>query len=223
MAGKGRVADTHVAYFRECRLEGCQKLGFELGVDLVSRIAVFHIAADVSVEEDRVGDPVAVFAEATDRDVYIYSRSLVHYSEGDRGRRAVFVPDDLLGIEIVNSLILGGVARECKALTDQFEYLGDVLAQVPVEQRRLRGHVVGVFARLSAEVYDLALLDDYHTLAFGYGDYRAVGNDIVIASVVSVSLLAFDNKNICRNRITVEILLPLVAEYAAGAYQSCRN
>ena len=66
---------------------------------------------------------------------------------------------------------------------------------------------------------DLALLDDDHALAVVDGDQRAVGNDIVLALGVGrtggSALPALLHQDILIQRVTVEILAPLIRKHAA--------
>ena len=71
------------------------------------------------------------------------------------------------------------IDKNTEALADILEGVENILAQLAVEQRRLGRGIIFEFARLRAELRDLALIDDDHALAVGDGDHRAVGNDVV--------------------------------------------
>ncbi len=103
----------------------------------------------------------------------------VDHAERDGVRRAELVVDQLLGVEIVDPLILSGVAAVSKALADRLEGLLDALAEVAREDRRLGRAVVCKFAGLGADLDDLALLDDDHALTVGDGDAGTVRYDVV--------------------------------------------
>ena len=211
-------------FFRKTKPK-VEQLGFELAVEPVTGEAVGDVAADVGVEEDRVADAVAVFAEAADGDVDVDARALVDDAERHRRRRTVFVADELLGIEVVDALVLGRLTAEGEALADVFEGGEDVLAQLAAEQRRLRRGIVFEFAGLRAELGDLALIDDDHALAVGNRDDGAVGDDVVralrVAAAAGGPLLAADSHDAFRKRITIEILKPLIGHHAARGAQSC--
>ena len=68
------------------------------------------------VEENRVADAVAVFAEAANGDVDVDARALVDDAERNRRRRTVFVADELFGIEVVDALVLRGSPPKVKRL-----------------------------------------------------------------------------------------------------------
>ena len=71
VARKRRVADAHVGNLRKCRLKRGQKFGFQLSIQTVAGIALPNIAADVRVEQNRVANAVAVFAEAANGDINV--------------------------------------------------------------------------------------------------------------------------------------------------------
>ena len=99
MAGECGIADAHVGNLCKRGLKRGKQLGLELTVEAVSCVVLAHIAADVRVEQNRVADAIAVFAEAADGNVDVNACPLVNDAEGDRRRRAVFVADELLGIK----------------------------------------------------------------------------------------------------------------------------
>ena len=225
MGGQRGVAHAHLGDLREGGLQRGQQLGLELVVELAAGIGVLDVAADVGVEQDGVGDAVGVLAEAADGDVDVDAGALVHDAERDGGGGAVLVADDLLGVEVVDALILGDLAAEGKALAEDLEGLLDGGAEVAREDRGLGGGVVAELTRLGAELGDLAVVDDDHALAVGHGDDGAVGDDVVIAPVAlsGVFSLALDDERLGVERLAVEILLPLVGQYAVDSAQTCLN
>ena len=225
VGGDGRVADAHVRDTGKRRLEGGEQLGLELTIDLASGVFLLHVAAQVGVEQDGVGDTIAVFAEAADGNIHVQSGVLIHHTEGHGRGGTVLVAHQLLGIEIVDALILGRLAAEGEALADILEYRADVLAQAAGEQGGLGREVIGILARFGAHVYHLPLLYDHHALAIGHGDDRAVGDDIVAAVLVGGaagdSLLSLYRQHLCRNRIAIEKFLPLICHDAACCAHCC--
>ena len=179
VAGERGIADALLRDLGKGGLQRGQQLGLELAVETVAGIVPADVAADVRIEQDRVADAVAVLAEAADGDINIDPGALVDHAERNWRGRAVFVADELLGVEVVHALILGRLAAEGEALADILEGVENILAQLAVEQRRLGRGIIFEFARLRAELCDLALIDDDHALAVGDGDHRAVGNDVV--------------------------------------------
>ena len=219
VAGQGTVADAHGGDLRKRGLKRGQKLGLELAVDLVAGIGRFHIAAEVRIEQQRVRDAVAVFTEAADGDVKIDAGGLVHDTERHRRGRAVLVANELLGVEVVHALILGGDAAEGEALADRLEHLHDVRGEIAArEERGLRGDVIDVLARLGADVYDLTLLDDHHALSVRHGDDGAVGDDVVetIVGPAGNALAALNGQHVRAKRVAVEIFLPLIGKNAGN-------
>ena len=224
MAGQRAVADAHVGNLRKRGLKRRQQLCLELTVDLVAGEGRFHVAAEVRIEQQRVRDAVAVFAEAADGDVEIDAGGLVHNAERHRGGRAVLVADKLLGIEVVHALILGGDAAEGEALADRLEHLLDIRCEIAArEERRLRGDVIDVLARFGADVHDLALFNDHHALPVCYGDDGAVGDDVVetIVGPAGNALAALDGQHIRAERVAVEIFLPLIGKNAGDGADAC--
>ena len=225
VAGQGGVTDAHFTDLCEGRLKRGQQLRFHLACDVLGLIVLADVAADIGVEQQRVFQPDAVLTETADADVQVDARSLIHHPEGDGAGRAVLVARQFLGGEVVDALVLGGLAAEGESLADVLEHALHALAQVAGENAGLCGHVVGVFARLGAHVHHLALLHDEHALAVCNGDQAAVGDDVVVTVLVAGParnlFLAFYCQNIRGDGFAIEVLLPLVGQYAAGCAQ-CR-
>ena len=223
MTGQCRIADAHVGDPRKRGLKGGQQLCFELTVQPLPRKFIRHVAADVRVEQDRVADAVAVLSEAADVDVDVNARALIDHAERNGAGRAVFVADQLLGVEVVDALILGGFAAEGKALADVFERVEDALPELTGEDGRFSRAVIDELARLGAQLRDLTLIDEDHALPVGNGDDRAVRDDIFIALVVAApprhAVQPLDRQHALRDRLAVKILLPLVSQHAAGRTQ----
>ena len=220
VAGQRRVADAHIADARERRLQRREQLALELAVERVARVVLGHVAADVGVKQQRVCDVVAILAEAADADVDVDAGALVHHAKRHRARRAVLIAGQLLGVEVVDTLVLRGLAAEGEALADVLEHLTDARAEVPGEDRRLGGRVIGVLARLGADLHDLALLDDEHALTVGNRDARAAGDDVLIAVRIARTaggfLLSLDRQHVGRQRLAGEKFFPLVGHDTAG-------
>jgi len=218
---QGRVLDAHVAELGEGGLQRREQLRLELAVDLIAGVALGDVAADVRVEQDRVRHGVAVLAEAADGHRHLETQIPVHHLERHRRGRAVLVADDLLGVDIIDALILRSLAAEGEALADVAEDLLQVGSQLAArEEGRLGRHVVGVLARLGAEVDDLALLDDEHALARRDRDDGAVGDDVDVALCVGRPACrlfhALDRQHVGGQGLAVEVLLPLIGQHAAG-------
>ena len=221
VAGQGGVTYAHIADLGKGGLQGGHQLGFQLAVDFIAGVAFLHIAADIGVEQNGVGDAVAVLTEAADGNVDVDAGALIHHAEGHRAGRAVFVAHQLLGVEVIDALIHRGLAAEGKALADVLEHCADRVGQVAAEQRRRAAGVVGIFAGFGAHIHDLALFHDHGTLAVGNGHDRAVGDNVVIAfGVGAASALAFPaagSQQVSRHGFTIKVFLPLVGHNAASS------
>ena len=130
MAGQRGIADAHVGNLRKCGLKRGKQLGLELAVETVSCVVLTHIAADVRVEQDRVADAVAVFTKAADGNVDVDACPLVDDAERHRARRAVFVADQFLRVEVVDALILGRFAAKREPLANVLERVEDARAKL---------------------------------------------------------------------------------------------
>ena len=130
VAGQSGITNPHLADFGKSRLQRRHQLTFQLAVDFCPPVGLFHIAAHVGIKQDRVCNAVAVLAEASDGDVNVDSRALIHHTEGHRAGRAVFVAHQFLGVKEINTLIHGSLAPERKAFTDIAEHRADAGRQI---------------------------------------------------------------------------------------------
>ena len=225
VAGQLGVADAVLADPGEGGLEGGQQLGFQLIVQLVAGIGLADVAADVGIEQDGVGDVIAVLAEAADAHVNVDTGTLIHHPEGHGAGGAVLVAHQLFGIKIVHPLILGSLAAEGEAVGHAVNDGADAALQLAGEQGRLGGHVISKLARLGADLDDATLIHDHHALTIGHGDDAAVGDHVVaslgIAGAAGDALLTLDGHDVFGHSFTIEIFLPLVGHHAAHAAQCC--
>ena len=209
----------HIGKLCKSRLQGADELGLQHIVKLASSVFAGNISANVRVEQKRVGDTVGVNTRAAEGYVNVKTDLGVNNTERNRIRSAEFVVQDFLGVEVVNSLILTGVAAVSETLADGLEGVQNALAEAAGEDTGLRGGIPCEFAGLRTELDNLALLNDDHGLAVCYGDAGTVGNDIVIALRVgrtaSDLLLALGNKNVLVHGFAVEEFLPLIRKRAA--------
>ena len=219
VAWKGRVSNAHIADLCEGGLQRGQQLGFQLAVNGSAVKIRFHIAADIGIEQQRVCHPIGILPKTADGDINVDPRPLVHDTEGDGRGRAVLVADQFLGVEVVDALILGRFAAEGEPLADVLEHLPDTLPQVARKDAGFRGGVEGEFAGFSAYLHHLALLHDHHALAVGHGDHGAAGDNVVAAFGVAGApggpFPPLDRQHGSGDRLTVEILLPLIGHHAA--------
>ena len=220
VAGEGGIPDAQFADLGEGRLEGRQQFGFQLAVQLGALVVLTDVAADVGIEQQGVGDLIAVGAEALDAHVHVDAGPLVHHPEGHGAGGAVLVIQNFLGVEIVHPLVLGGFAAEGEPPADVAEDPADALAQATCKNAGLRGGVVDELARLGTDFRHLALVHDEHALAVCHGDDGAGGDDVLVALGVAGPLgdllPSLYRQGVRREGFTVKIFLPLVGQYAAG-------
>ena len=229
MSRQGAIANAHIGNLRERGLQRGEQLGFQLAIDLIAGVIALHIAADVYIEQHGVRDAIAVFAEAADGNIHIQTDIAIHHAERNRTGRTVFIADDFLGIEEVHALIAPGLAAEGEALIGGAQNLFQIFAaEAAAENAGFAVDIEDVFARLGAEIHDLALIHDQHALAFVYRDGGAGGDYIIIlyaaAAEATLRLLARAGcQHIIRHRVRIEIILPLAGKRAARGVQSCSD
>ena len=202
-------------------LQGADKLGFQLAVQLIPGIVPFHVAADVGIEQQGVGNLIGVDAGAAHRHIHIQADFGVHHPEGDGVGGAELVVQQLLGIDVVHPLVLTGVAAVSKPLADGFEGLQDALAQRAGEDGGFGGGIIGKLTRLGADLHDLALLHNEHTLTVCHGNAGAVGDNVVaslgVGGAAAGALDALGDQKLLGHGLTVEELFPLVCQHSAHA------
>ena len=131
--GDGAVADAHLGDAGERRLQGRQKLAFHLRLQAVARVGLLDVAADVLVEQQRVGDLVGVLAVHAHLGIEVKPQVGIDHAEGDRRGGTVLVAVDFLRVEEVDALVFARIAAEGEALADALEGGLDALAQIAVE------------------------------------------------------------------------------------------
>ena len=224
MAREGRGANLQLGDFGKGGLEGGDELRLQLAVDLLAGVFIADVAAYVGVEQQGIGDFVGVNAAAADGNVDVQADVAVNHTEGNGRRRTELVVDQLFCVEVVDALVLAGVAAVGKTLADGLKGLLDRGAKLAGEDAGLGGGVVGELARLGADLHDFSLLHDDHALTIGDSDTGAIGDDVVIALGVGGTggdlLLALDHQHIFRQGFTVEEFLPLVGQRAAQGSDS---
>ena len=224
MARNCTVADAHAGNLGKSRLQSRQQLTLQLRIELISGVLIFHISADVHIEQDRILDLVGILTEALDGDIHIQIDIGVDNAERNRVRGTVLIADDILGVEIIDPLIRPGVSAEADTLLERLKAVLDALPEAALENGRLCRGIPLECAGHGTDLNDLALLDDHHALAFVDNNDRAIRNHIVAAMILAASalaLLALLDKNVIRHGRTIEVLLPLICQYAADC--ACRN
>ena len=224
VAGQGGIPDALGGNSGKRGLQGSEKLGFQLAVQLVAGVVLRYVAAYVLVEQHGVGDLVGILTVAADGNVHIKADVVIHNPEGDGCGGAVLVAHQLLQVEEVHPLILGGISAEGEAALEGFPAAFKTF-QTALENGGFAGGIPGVFAGLGGELRNLALLHDHHALPLVDGDDGAVGNDVVralgVAAAGGGALFALGDQNVGRHAVTVEILFPLIGKDAACRSQCC--
>ena len=217
------VAHALFTHHAKGLVQAGQQLSFQLAVNLAALIFVAYVAANIGIEQNRIGNLVAVLAKAADRDIHIQTDALVNNSEGNRAGSAIFVADDFLRIEEVHALILARIAAIGETLADlSKDILNTLHIQAICHDGRLRRGIISIFARLGAKLYNLAVFYDNHALTFVDGNSGAVADDVILcrsvgaASLAGGTLHALGNQNIRLHAFTVNKLFPLIAQYAAS-------
>ena len=201
MVDNRAVTDAHLGDLAECGLQSGQELSAQLVLDAVLGVVAVDVSADVLVEQDRIAESVGILTEAADRDVDVQADVLVHYAERNRIGCSVLVADDVLGIEIVDSLIVRRHAAVCKAGLELLKALQDALAEAAGENAGLCGGIICICACLCADINDRALVDDDHTLSFIDNDRGTVRDNVLTSASVektrfAVVLLSLSDKHV---------------------------
>ena len=212
-------AELHIGELAESGLERADELGLELSVDHVAGVVARDVAAYVRVEQERVGDLVGIHAGAAEGNVEIEVDLGIDNAEGDGVRSAELIVDDLLQVEVIDPLILAGIAAVGEPLADLLEQVEDALAEAAGEDAGLKGGVVDEAAGLRANLADLAVFNDDHALTICDVDLGAVGDDVVIALGVGGAagddLGALPDEHVPVHCFAIEKLFPLVGKNAA--------
>ena len=177
-------AKLKVGELSKSGLKRADELCLELIVYLFAGIILLDIAADIGIEEHGVVYLIGIYARAADCDIDIKAYLRIDDTERNRVRSAELVVHQFLGVEIIDTLILSGIAAVGETLTDGLECLFNAVAERARENRGLRGGIICKLAGLRAELDYLALLDYHHALSVRNGYTRAVCDDVVAALCV---------------------------------------
>ena len=174
------------------------------------------VGGHVLIEQHGVGELVGVFAEAADADLGVQVDVGIVDPEAHGVGGTVLIADDLLDVEVVDPLVLAGVAAQGEPLLQDLPGLLQVLAQGAVEDGGLSGLVPNELAGLGGELHDPALVHDHHALTVVDGDDGPVGDDVVaalgIAALAADPLDALAHEHVLGQGLAVEVLPPLVGE-----------
>ena len=181
-----RITDAHGSDFGESRLQSSEQFRFQLGIQLLPSVLVFHITTDIRIKQHRITNMVAVFSERTQTNIHINSRPLIQDTEGNRRCRTVFIADNLLGIEIIDPLVFRILSAEGKTLGETFKGSLHPLLEIAAEDRRLRRSVIGKGARFCTEFDNLSLIYNHHALPVS-DRYNGSGRDDIVISFVGAS------------------------------------
>ena len=107
------------------------------------------------------------------------------------------------------------------------ESVHDGVAQISGENTWLGRSIVGVFAWFRADINDLALLYDHHTLSVCDCDSGSGGDNVVaslgIGGTFGCALLPLYCQNVIVDGITVEKFFPLICKCTACGAKCCFN
>ena len=213
-----RDADVvHRHLVERCR-ECVQELGEILLVDVVNLHAVFVLRDGFLIEQDRVGDLDGICTVRTQEKLGIVEVVKIV----DRIRRAELDALDLLEIDEVRLLCIGGRAAELEALPDILQRV----TELPVEERGRTVVVNLIIAFLCGIVHDLAALDQHHELVGVDVNDRAVADDILGAVLVGRTAALVDEDAARKDGRIAHVIRfdgvePLVAERAAYGAHCC--
>ena len=200
MCRKGTWADFLLGNACKCRLKSGDKFCFQLALDLFSVVLLFKVSAYIGIEKKRVCNTVGINTAAAHGHVNIQSDVMVYYTERNRIRCSELVVYQLFGVEIVNSLILAGVTAVSKTFTDGVEGVHNCIPKITGKDAGLSRSIVGIFAWFCADIYNLALLYDHHTLSVCNSNSRSAGDDVVvpfgIRGTLGGTFLAFHCQNV---------------------------
>ena len=128
MVSKLVGSDFQIGELTEGRSKCAYKLGFKLAVQLIAGEVLLYVTANNGEEKEGVGDCVGVNAGAANLYVNIQADFRVNYSKGNGVGCTELVIVDFLCVEVVNSLILAGVAAVGKTLAYGLKGFYDALA-----------------------------------------------------------------------------------------------
>ena len=229
VTGKRTVTNTHCRNFCKSRLQCGHQFSFQLAINFTAGIISFHVTAHVSVKQNRVGYAIAVFTKATDGDVDIETYVIVNNTERHSTGSTILVAHNFFNVEVVNPLVFTRVAAKGKAFANLTEHVYNAIAQITHEDRRLAGLVINVFARFSAQIYNLALFNDNHCLTFvdcdngTITDYISFTASVRTSAFAAQTFLSFSNQHVFSQAVTIYKLFPLVAQYATNCTHTSFN
>ena len=124
-----------------------------------------------------------------------------------------FVAINIAGNAVTTTMDFPGNTAKGKPLSYFLKDLDNGITQISCENRGFRRHVVDVLAGFGTDIHNSALLGDKHALPVRHSDNRAVRNSILISfrsyGKTGAFLFALHGKNVSRDGITIEIILPL--------------
>ena len=213
-----RDTDVIHRHLVERRRERVEELGEILLVDVVDLHAVLVLRDGFLIEQDRVGDLDGICTVCAQEKLGVVE--IVEIV--DRIRRAELDALDLLQVDEIRLLCIGGRAAELEALPDILQRI----AELPVEERGRAVVVNLVIAFLGGVVHDLAALDQHHELVGVNMDDRAVADDILRSLLVGGAAALVDEDTARKDGrvahfIRFDGVEPLVAERAAYGAHCC--
>ncbi len=167
-------AQFQIGKFSERRLQRADKFCFQLAIQLITRILLLHIAADIGIKQHRIRDFIGINAGTADGDIHIQPDLGVYYTERDRVRRAKLVVDQFFGIKVIHPLILPGITSKGEPLANRLKRPQYAAAKASGKNARLCGRVILKFPRLCAQLHNLALFYNHHALSVSDRNHAAI-------------------------------------------------
>ena len=116
MARQLGIIDAQGRQFGKGRLECRKQFRLQLAVETAAVIKIRFVAGDIRIEQDGVHHAVAVLAKAAQAHEERKPRRIVIGLKRHFTGRTVLIADDFFHVEIVDPLVLSGIAAKGKAL-----------------------------------------------------------------------------------------------------------
>ena len=110
------VADALCRYGGKGGLQSREELCAQHTVNFTATVHIGYVATDIFVKQEGVCNPIRELPVAADGNVHIQANVPVYHPEGDGIGGTVFVAHNFFGVEVVDSLVHGGVSAEAESL-----------------------------------------------------------------------------------------------------------
>ena len=194
-----------------------QELRTKLRFNLLLLIILLHISCQVFVEKNGIHKTKSKLSMRTKSNLNIQVDILIQNTERNRISGTVFITDNFLRIEVINSLILCRIASKGKTLYEGFKAVYKILSQISVENTGLCRTVKYKLSGFRTNLHNCTLFHDNHALTVIYRNKSTIGNNIIrtlrIGTLRSDSLFPFQHQGVIIQCITIKVLSPLVAHH----------